>query len=228
MFFDGALHGTREHAPSVGFYFKVGADAGIASAEFEDVFDLIAGGMEGWFRELIEGDMEMDSPLFGIASIGVCRKAVREIDMAGNAAVGVTLHHLVEISRFIKGADGFDGTIFARIEGEGGGEVDLGNADAFVSHDSERTTGILILESEVAAVIVDADAALDLFVVIGVGEEAIVKTQGLLGVLEVTEWFGFESEVEVSFGDVAQGVEKGGEFYQVFADDFFVRSECLE
>ena len=79
-----------------------------------------------------------------------------------------------------------------------------------------------------AAVVVDTDAAFDLFVVIGVGEEAIVKAQGLLGVFEVPERFGLEPEVEVPFGDAAQGIEESGEFDQVFADDFFVGSECLE
>jgi len=137
LFFDGALHGCREDAPGVGFYFKMGADARIGGAESEDVFDLAAGGMEGRFGELIERDVKMDSPLLGIASIGVDGESVREVGMAGDAAVGMKLHHLVKISRFVEGADGSDGTFFAWIERDGGREVDLGNANALVSHHRE-------------------------------------------------------------------------------------------
>ena len=60
------------------------------------------------------------------------------------------------VAQILFGRDG------ARVEGEGGGEVDLGNAQAFVAEGGERTTGFLVLEREVAAVVVDADAALDM------------------------------------------------------------------
>ncbi len=49
---------------------------------------------------------------------------------AGDRAGAGAQQHLVEIHRFVKGADRLQGGRIARIEGERAGQVDFGNADA--------------------------------------------------------------------------------------------------
>lgn len=63
----------------------------------------------------------------------------------------------MEVSRLFEGADRFDRLGVLRVEGEGVGEVDFGDADAGFLKGEEGFGAVLELEGEVAGVVVQAD-----------------------------------------------------------------------
>ena len=80
--------------------------------------------------------------------------------MPGEVA-GLIDDDLMEVGGFVEGFDGFEGVGVGWVEGEGGGEVDLGDAEAGVAEGIEGGGAVVEFEGEVAGVVVDADALVD-------------------------------------------------------------------
>ncbi|MFT6242476.1 MAG: hypothetical protein ACJAQT_004581 [Akkermansiaceae bacterium] len=87
-------------------------------------------------------------------------------------------------------------------------------------------------ESKVAGVVVDTEVSFDggvIEVLLGApGEEAFKEREGFLGVFEVAEGFGFETEVEVFAGFFGESFDGEGAGVEVGEDEFFVGLEFFE
>ena len=177
---------------------------------------------------VVERDVEMDAPLLGVAALLMGGDAVRQVGVTRQASVRVALDDLMQVGRFIEAAGRLDGAFPPRVESECCGKMDLGNPQTLAMQYCQRSIRVLVFEREVAAVVVDADASLDLLVVLGVLQQAVVETQGFLGVLEVPEWLGLEAEMQVALGHVRKSIEESGKLDQVSTNDLLVGVEGLE
>jgi len=135
---------------------------------------------------------------------------------------------LVEVGGFVEGFDGLEGGGVGGGEFEGAGEVDFANAESGGAEGVEGGAAVVEFEGEVTGIVVDADAAFDEVGVGGDGEEALEKGEGLGGVFEVAEGFGFEAEVEVLAGLLREGFDVVGAGFEVAEEGGFVGLEFLE
>ena len=91
---------------------------------------------------------------------------------------------------------------------------------------------VVELKSEVAGIVVDADAFFDRLVVeiliFTPGKEALEEGESFFGVFEMAERFGFESEVEIFAGFFGKALDGESTRVEVGKDEFFVGSEFLE
>ncbi len=98
----------------------------------------------------------------------------------------------MEIGRFVELTDRFQRRRIGGVQAQGVGEMDFRQANVRTDRDGvERFLGIVELDGEMAAIVVQADALLEESGVGGIAVESFEKRQGFRGVFKMTEWFGF-------------------------------------
>lgn len=90
---------------------------------------------------------------------------------------------------------------------------------------AERAGGVLVLEGEVAGIVIHADAAADGVWVRGLVEEELEEFEGLGGVFEMAEGLRFEAEVEIDGGGGGEFIDERRDFQQGWDG---IEGGCLE
>jgi len=218
VFFDELVHDVAgahfggEDFPGVGLHLDVLALGGVLAEPVHGAFDVVAGALEAIRGLGVEGDVEVDAP-FLAEFVGIRLGEVEGIGQVLEAAEGgggtVIGDDLVEIDGLVEGTelgDHFGGGL----QLEGRTEVELAEADAGPGDAGEGALGGLVLDGEVAGVVVEADEFEEVFVL---GVAVVIEAEefeDFAAGLKEAEGLGLEAEVEV----VAGG---GGEVLDVLA-----------
>ena len=104
----------------------------------------------------------------------------------------------MQVDGFVELRDGFHCGRVVEVEGEGVGEVNLGDAEPCSPEGIEGFAAIIELDCEVAGVVVDAEAAQEKVGIAGLVQQSIKEGESVAGVLKVAQGLGFQSEVEVA------------------------------
>ncbi len=150
-----------------------------------------------------------------------------EVGEPGQLAV-LSEDQLVEVGGFVELPDGVEGAGGGGIEAEGGGKVNLGNPESGSTEGVEGFPAVVEFDREVAGVIVDTDTTAKEIGIHGLVEEALEEGQGLGGVFEVAQRFGFQAEVEVAAGLIGEILDVPGAGFEVRKDGGLVGLEVLE
>lgn len=232
LLLDRTLEGVGEDAPSIGFDFEMLAGVGMFYAPMQGFLDVGVSGTERVGGFGVERDVEMHTSLAEITELqgsGIDGfEEHREIFETLERAIGSTRDDLMKIRRLVELTDRFERGGIGGVQAQGVGEMNFRQADVRVDrYGVERFFGIVELDGEMAAIVVQADALLDEVGVGGIAVESLIKCQGFRGVFKMAKRFGFKAEVEVDLVFLGEILDEIGHFDEVFADDGFIGMEGL-
>ncbi len=202
------LERGRQDLPGVGFHLEVVAEGGVGRQLVEDAEDVVGGGFEagGWGG--VEGDVEMDAPFAGAgrSARGGVVEGIFEVAEAVEIALGGPDDHLMEVDGVGEGLEGGEG-FRGWGEAEGVAEVEFADFDAGGAEAAQGGGGVLELDGEVAAIVIDAQEGIEAVVAGPVLAQLFEEAEGFLGGFKVAEGLGFEAEVEEATGGGADAFD---------------------
>ena len=192
----GALESAGENAPGVGLDLDMLASIRMVATPCEQRFHIAARRTQGRRRLRIQRNVEMHARLDGTRDFNGIQE-IRQVHETGDSGRFSEHQHLMEISRLVECADGFDCRWIAWIQNKRAGKMDLGNANAGIPHGLQRRANVIVFEGEMTGVEVHADPAPQDFRIGSFRVQSLEKIQRFPRVFKMSARFRLQPEVEI-------------------------------